>query len=109
MFRKGYRSKLEIVRDILHVAANGSESGSKKTHIMYGANLSYKLLTKYLDEVLDSGLICEGGSCYFITKKGKEFLEIYEDYEEEREAVHRHRIKLNNGREELEKLLILVE
>jgi len=106
--RKGYRSRLEIVRDILLVADDAGDSGSKKTHIMYGANLSYKLLTRYLDDVLDAGLVCEKGSCYLITGKGKEFLKVYEDYEKENVAVREHSERLNNGREELQRMLVLM-
>ena len=105
---KGYRDKLEIVKDMLHVAEGASDSGSKKTHIMYGANLSFKLLTKYLNEVLDAGLICEKNSCYLITEKGKEFLKIYEDYEKEFVAVKEHSLRLNNGKEELERMFFLM-
>jgi predicted transcriptional regulator len=48
-----YRSKLDIIADILVVARNDA----KRTQIMYQANLSYKVLVKYLDEVVDSSLI----------------------------------------------------
>ena len=104
-FRTGYRGRLEIVRDVLLVADGAGGNGSKKTHIMYGANLSYKLLTRYLGEVLDAGLVCVQGACYFITEKGGEFLEAYEDYEAKRKEIHDHISSLNCGREALEKML----
>ena len=106
-YRKGYRSRLEIIRDVLGVADGAGDSGSKKTHIMYGANLSYKLLTKYLDEVLSAGLVCEDESCYVITEKGREFLEVYRGYEKEYEEIEKGNVRLNSGKEELEKLLLL--
>ena len=105
--RKGYRSRLEIVRDVLQVARGAGGNGSKKTHIMYGANLSYKLLTRYLGEVLDASLVCLEGACYFITEKGREFLQVYQDYEKEYREFERHNARLNSGKEELEKLLVL--
>ena len=102
---KGYRSGLEIVRDVLLVAEEAGNSGSKKTHIMYGANLSYKLLTKYLEEVLNAGLVCEGESCYVITDKGRDFLQVFHDYENRRGEISDRISRLNSGRENLEKML----
>ena len=103
--RKGYRGTLEIVRDVLLVVEEAGDSGSKKTHIMYGANLSYKLLTRYLKEVLNAGLICEGESCYVITDKGRRFLQTYGDYEKKRAEIEERVNYLNSGRETLEKML----
>jgi len=102
---KGYRGRLEIIRDVLQVAEGSGDNGSKKTHIMYGANLSYKLLTRYLGEVLDAGLVCVEGACYSITDKGREFLETYEDYENKRKEINEHISSLNCGKQTLEKLL----
>ena len=51
----GYRRKLDIIADMLLVA--GSGSGAKKTHIMYQANLSHRLLIKYLEEVVRAYLL----------------------------------------------------
>jgi len=102
---KGYRSRLEIIRDVLQVAEGAGDNGSKKTHIMYGANLSYKLLTRYLGEVLDAGLVCKDESCYNITDKGREFLQVYGDYEETHREIEKHSVQLNSGKEELEKML----
>jgi len=105
--RKGYRSRLEIIRDILLVLV---EEGSKKTHIMYGANLSYKLLLRYLEHILDAGLAkCTGNSYYTITEKGKKFLKLYQKYEEERVEVEKRLNCLHCGKEMLEKMLISEE
>jgi predicted transcriptional regulator len=73
-----YRSKLDIVADILRVAGQNP----KKTQIMYQANLSYKVLQKYLKETLAASLIChsEEESCYKLTGKGREFLDAYQGY-----------------------------
>ena len=73
-----YRSRLDIIADILNVASKDA----KKTQIMYQANLSYKVLQKYLAEVVDSSLISfeNARHCYQLTDKGKRFLEAYEEY-----------------------------
>ena len=49
-----YRNKFDIIADILRVV---KDNGAKKTQIMYGANLSYTVLTRYLNLVLDACLI----------------------------------------------------
>jgi predicted transcriptional regulator len=103
---KGYRNRLEIIKDILKVTENAGTYGVKKTHIMYGANLSYRLLIKYLQETLNAELICRGESCYIITQKGKEYLGNYEKYIENRTQTEDHINNLNNNKKTLEKLLI---
>ena len=42
-----YRGKLDIIADILRVVSGNA----KKTQIMYQANLSYRVLQKYLAEI----------------------------------------------------------
>lgn len=79
-----YRSRLQIIADILSVV----KRGAKKTRIMYQANLSYKLLRRYLGEVLEAGLIRFGNDdCYRLTKKGKKFLSRFKEYSERRKSV----------------------
>ena len=74
------RNRLEIVRDMLSVASEKT----KKTRIMYQANLSFRLMEKYLNSLLESGLLeCVDDSSYLITSRGKEFLQMYEDYLEQ--------------------------
>jgi predicted transcriptional regulator len=68
-----YRDRLAIVADVLKAA----ETGAKKTRIMYMANLSYKLLEKYLTETIQIGFICYEQDQYILTEKGKIFLEKY--------------------------------
>jgi predicted transcriptional regulator len=53
---KNRRSKLEIYIDILQIIKEGT---SKPTRIMYGANLSWKLLQGVLDNMMNQGLIDE--------------------------------------------------
>jgi len=68
-----YRDRLEIITDIL----NAATSGAKKTKIMYCANLSYKLLEKYLGEAISIGFIRFNNDFYEVTEKGRALLEKY--------------------------------
>ena len=72
-----YRCSTDIVRDILIVAS----VSVKKTWIMYQANLSYTLLNKYLNRLLKQDLVNRNGTSYYlISKKGLDFLKIYDEY-----------------------------
>ena len=71
-----YRSKLSIIADILQAANNGA----KKTRIMYLANLSYRLLEKYLKVVIDADLLMCNGDRYEVTEKGQLFLQKFVSY-----------------------------
>jgi len=50
---KRKRGHLEIARDILEVA----RYGARPTALVYKANLNFNIIKKYLQELLDSGLI----------------------------------------------------
>ncbi len=104
--RRGNRKKLEIIRDILLVVADSGEYGSRKTHIMYGANLSDGLLTRYLNDALNAGLVKEESSNYFITEKGKVFLETFKDYTRKKTDIEKRTVYLTNGRKTLEQLIV---
>jgi predicted transcriptional regulator len=96
-----YRDRLQIIANILVIASRRA----KKTQIMYQANLSYKLLCRYLDEVLDSGLVCfEKGECYVLTAKGQEFLNRHEEYSKRCKSLEEHLNHVNNGKTVLEKM-----
>ena len=71
-----YRDGLRIIADVLHAAG----SGTKKTRIMGLANLSYRLLEKYLGKTVQSGFLRLNDEGYEVTKKGQAFLEKYEDF-----------------------------
>ena len=73
-----YRGRLEIIAAILHVASRNA----KKTQLMYQANLSYKVLQRYLAEISGASLINfeYEKQCYVLTDKGREFLEAYQKY-----------------------------
>ena len=69
------RSDLDICADIL-VAAR---SGAKKTHIVYRANLNFKLVRKYLRRLIENGLLRPSPekNVYTTTDEGMDFLEQY--------------------------------
>jgi predicted transcriptional regulator len=73
---------------------------------MYQANLSYKLLTKYLLHVKRACLVRferrEG--CYMLTQKGLEFLEKYKEYSRRNKRVERKIDEVNGKRKVLEEL-----
>jgi predicted transcriptional regulator len=71
-----YRRRFEIIADVIQAA----EKGAKKTKIMYFANLSYKLLQKYLDDSLAVGFIQKSGGGFESTDKGRLFLEKYAEF-----------------------------
>ncbi|MGI0091815.1 MAG: winged helix-turn-helix domain-containing protein [Nitrososphaerales archaeon] len=80
-----HRNRLEIINDILTVAIEGS----KKTRIMYRANLSYDQLVEYLSFLLDEGLVMkvedaesEGTFIFRVSDKGKIFLKTYSELAE---------------------------
>ena len=72
------RQRLDIIADILEVV----RLDAKKTQIMFKANLSYRVLTKYLSEILEASLITfeQERRCYTLTHKGHDFLNAYKDY-----------------------------
>jgi len=58
---------------------------------MYQGNLSYRLLCRYLDEVLDAGLVSfEKEECYVLTARGKEFLNRDEEYSKRCKSLEEH-------------------
>ena len=74
------RSPMEMVCDILGVV---SEGPTKPTHILYRANMSWRVLSSYLDFLLKRGLIereDQGGkrSIYILTTKGRSILQLYD-------------------------------
>ena len=97
-----YRRRLDIVADILLVASRRA----RKTQIMYQANLSYKLLTKYLTEIRKAYLISfeRKERCYVLTSKGQEFLEKYKDYSRHNKHVEKGLDDVSVKRKVLEEL-----
>ena len=75
------RSHWDIMASILRVV----ENADSKTHIMYKANLSYRQLERYLDLLLDKGLLkvvavehhSRPAELFAATDRGLSFLNAY--------------------------------
>ena len=97
-----YRDRLQIIADILSVVRDGA----KKTHVMYQANLSYALLSRYLGEVLESGLVClDSEDCYRLTERGESFLDRFNEYSRRCSELEEHLNHITNEKTVLEDLL----
>ena len=97
-----YRGRLEIIADILQVVSQNA----KKTQIMYQANLSYKVLQRYLKDITTASLIRYkiAEQCYVLTSKGKDFLEAYKDYARTNKSIAKRLNDINNQKKNLESL-----
>ena len=93
---------MDIIADMLLVASNGA----KKTQIMYKANLSYRLLTKYLEQVRKAYLISfeRKQRRYVLTDKGQQFLEAYKVYSKTSKHVEKSLNDVNGKKRMLEAL-----
>ena len=67
----GRRSDVGIMLDILRLVRRGE----RKTRIMYGANLSYDMLTRYLDFLLERGFVQVNGHSYSVTDRGQALIQ----------------------------------
>lgn len=75
------RGSSEIAAEILKVA----RKGAKKTRIVYGANLNFKMLNEYITKLEEAGLITgshNGDRLIHTTERGMEFLERFQGLEE---------------------------
>jgi predicted transcriptional regulator len=97
-----YRGRLDIIADILNVVSGNA----KKTQIMYQANLSYKVLQKYLAEIVEASLINfeDKRRCYILTVKGREFLDAYQEYFKTNRQVEKRVNDVRTKKNILEKL-----
>jgi predicted transcriptional regulator len=97
-----YRNRLDIIADILQVASQSA----KKTQIMYQANLSYKVLQRYLKDITTASLIDfeTTEQCYVLTQKGREFLEAYKDYAKVNKSIEKRLNDVDNKKKNLEEL-----
>jgi predicted transcriptional regulator len=72
------RSRVEVICDILSEAL----SGANKTRLMYQCNLNFMRFNRYLQELLDAGLIETVGSnpkgivLYRTSDKGRELVKV---------------------------------
>ena len=97
-----YRGRLEIIADILQVVSKNA----KKTQIMYQANLSYKVLQRYLRDLDEASLISFKitGHRYVLTPKGQAFLEAYKDYAQINKSLEKRLEDINSKKKNLEEL-----
>jgi predicted transcriptional regulator len=82
--RRKKRSKYEIIQDVL----DQCQSGSKKTWVMYRANLSYDLTTNYLNELEKLGLVEPKDGLYYTTDKGKQLLELLKAWRQKKSELN---------------------
>jgi len=89
------RNRLEITQDILEIARDGV----RKTRIMHTANLSFKLLQKYVNALVRAGLLKvregEKKKTYKTSEKGLQFLREFEALEEYAIIVATKRYRLD--------------
>ena len=97
-----YRDRLDIIADILNVVSREA----KKTQIMYQANLSYKVLQRYLTDIVDASLIFfeESNQRYLLTGKGQEYLDAYKDYSRCSRTMEKRLNEFSSKRKVLENL-----
>ncbi|MCS6784996.1 MAG: winged helix-turn-helix domain-containing protein [Candidatus Caldarchaeum sp.] len=79
---KDYRSKAKIFADILESITQ--QVHARPTKIMVDANLSYDRLNKYLELLIEKGLVAKSTNSetlYTITEKGTAFLDEYKRFE----------------------------
>ncbi len=97
-----YRSRLDIMADILRIASKNA----KKTQIMYQANLSYKVLKRYLRDMTAASLIFfeTAEQLFVITPKGQDFLEAYRDYSRISKIAEKRLNDVDDKKKNLEEL-----
>jgi predicted transcriptional regulator len=102
-----YRDRLDIIADILNVASREA----KKTQIMYQANLSYKVLQRYLNEITEASLVEFQNlkQCYQLTFKGHEYLDAYKDYSRCSKSMEKRLNEFSTKRKVLESLCPIKE
>jgi len=69
------RHKLDIMAEILRL----SMAGTRKTRLVYLANLNFTILRKYLKLLEEKGFVYTYNSLIHTTPEGAEFLKQYEE------------------------------
>jgi predicted transcriptional regulator len=74
-----YRSRMEIIAEILQAVSGDDGKGTGKTTLMYKAFLSYAQLKEYLSLLTERDLLQydKVSQTFMITEKGRRFLKIY--------------------------------
>ena len=103
VFRLGKnRDRVDLVAAILDAAS--VRGGIGKTRIMFEANLSFKLVEKYLRIVLRLGFVQIKGSYYGLTEEGRMFLQRYRRFREHHIEAQNHLMTLDHERKSLWRL-----
>jgi predicted transcriptional regulator len=76
----GKRDRVEIIADILGLCSEPKT----KTHVMYGTNLSWKMLQHYLSELQSRKLLEKQSKAktYVTTTRGLDFLKKWKELKE---------------------------
>ena len=73
------RSGMEMICDVLRVVSEGS---LRPTHILYKANMSWKVLSSCLDLLVQKGMVDEQRdgkrTTYSLTDRGRSILQMYD-------------------------------
>ncbi len=73
------RDRLEIMAEILDLCSEPRT----KTRVMYGTNLSWKMLQQYLAHMQSQGLLeAQDKTKYITTNRGQDFLEKWKELQE---------------------------
>ncbi len=65
------RDKLDILRDILAICSRGRV---RKTEIVYGSNMNFAKISRYIDWLIAHDLLKQEGPFYLITPRGLSLL-----------------------------------
>jgi predicted transcriptional regulator len=97
-----YRRRLDIIANILRVASRNA----KKTQIMNQANLSYKVLQRYLTKIIEASLINfeDENQSYVLTAKGQEFLNFYKENSRTNHQIEKYPSDARSTKKVFEKL-----
>jgi predicted transcriptional regulator len=71
----GRRNKLDIMTDLLRLSKNGS----KKTRLVYLANINFNMLKKYVTLLESKGFIYNSDDLIYTSREGFDFLRQYDE------------------------------
>ncbi len=71
----GRRHKIDIMADLLRLSKNGS----KKTRLVYLANINFNMLKKYVILLESKGFIYNSDGLFYTSREGFDFLRQYDE------------------------------
>lgn len=86
------RTRYELLADLLQ----SSKGGVRKTAMMYRANLSHKVLNKYLSLLIENGLIEKKGGYFFLSRRGVAYLRRFALYQHNKNEMSRSEEKIQS-------------